>query len=1436
VNILSSQQWPLTLAQQQIWAGQQLDPESPLYNMAIGVEFTEHLNIDRFLTCWHQLQRRYPSIASMVVLENGNYLQKITNEPIEIEYVDCSEDTYENTKIIAHKAMQSETELPFELDTVLTQSKLFKLSDSRFVWYLKQHHINTDAWSFKVIWEQLYSLYKDYDPNLPKESDYGQFDIYTKEQELSKISDDSPGYLNQQDSTTPISFFGRSSSLQKNSEIPATSAIRLPIETDEDWNDKLRTLCEKPEIKSFNPALSQSVALLSLMFVYLHRLSGERKLTIGLPNPNRNNKHYINTPGLFIEVLPITLELNAKDTFSMVCTNVREALLNHFKLVSGGSLKYTNATSINAIFNYVNVSLTPFDQSDLCVSWFHSMHADRQHLLRLQVTDWTQTGCLSLEIDLNERTFDATRRSDAVSYWHTLFNAMCVDLSAPIGSVPIVTKRQPVLIKSKHHQSNADCDTTVSVLDRFIHHARQSPDNLALSTFNGDSVSSEMTYEKLSQTSGEIAQLLVKKGVCSGDRVAVHLDRSVDFITCLIAVMQSGAAFIPLDQSLPLPRVRQILEDANPCLIISNSLLESQIARPITVTSITEIKTQLEKTDTSNELLPTLPTRNSDDIAYILYTSGSTGIPKGVMISDAAFANYISWAVEFYCSGKTKTFSFFTSIGFDLTLTSIFVPLASGGQIRIYPESQTEVDLSITDVVADNKSQIVKLTPSHLAMMQHMDLSDCRIEQFIVGGENLKASLAHSISRSCSTQTLIHNEYGPTECTVGCVVHTFNPDKDLEGSVPIGLPISGINVAVVNDTGIPQPRGVAGELILNGKSLADGYWNSENATRAAFHQIKLTDDCEIRRFYKTGDTVRMDDDGNLIYLGREDEQVKIKGVRIETAEIETAVLAHPDTAECLVTVSSPAADANSELRFCVRCGLSSRYPGADLDDSDVCQLCIQFEQHETKTRAYFQPISAFEMLAEEIKKNSVSDYDCIVLLSGGKDSSYALARVVDLGLRVLAFTLDNGYISEQAKQNIKRVCDALKVDHIYGRTDAMDTIFKDSLSRHSNVCHGCFKVLYTLSLKIAEEKNIGAIVTGLSRGQFFETRLTGELFSNEAFDQSSIDDAVLSARKAYHLTEDAVSRCMDVKHVQSGDLLNNVKIIDFYRYCSVDLTEMYAYLETKLPWIRPSDTGRSTNCLINDVGIHVHKAEKGFHNYALPYSWDVRLGHKLRTEALEELDDEIDTAYVDSVLSKIGYEVIADNLEQPTEDALVVYYSSLEQNIPPTQMQQHLAQQLPPWMVPTLYVPMDTFPLSNNGKIDRSKLPTPVRQRNAELCTYRKPDNDLEKLLVKIWTDILCLDNIGVDDNYFQLNGNSLSAIRIVAKINQSGWTCSVAQLFDSATVSGLAKSLKKKDKLSTSEESVHETGSVAFDSVNETELQKLRSLMQSSSAKNNTT
>ena len=222
-----------------------------------------------------------------------------------------------------------------------------------------------------------------------------------------------------------------------------------------------------------------------------------------------------------------------------------------------------------------------------------------------------------------------------------------------------------------------------------------------------------------------------------------------------------------------------------------------------------------------------------------------------------------------------------------------------------------------------------------------------------------------------------------------------------------------------------------------------------------------------------------------------------------------------------------------------------------------------------------------------------------------------------MGLKVLAFTLDNGYISEQAKGNVNRIVKKLGVDHVYGQTEHMNEIFIDSLNRHQNVCNGCFKTIYTLSTKIAMEKEIPFIVTGLSRGQFFETRLTEELFWDEELDVKKIDDAILEVRKLYHREKDAVKDLLDVTMFEDDAIFDKVQFVDFYRYSDVSLEDMLTYLDEKVGWIRPTDTGRSTNCLINQLGIYVHKKEKGYSNYSFPYSWDVRLGHKTRDESLE---------------------------------------------------------------------------------------------------------------------------------------------------------------------------------------------------------------------------
>jgi acyl carrier protein len=362
-----------------------------------------------------------------------------------------------------------------------------------------------------------------------------------------------------------------------------------------------------------------------------------------------------------------------------------------------------------------------------------------------------------------------------------------------------------------------------------------------------------------------------------------------------------------------------------------------------------------------------------------------------------------------------------------------------------------------------------------------------------------------------------------------------------------------------------------------------------------------------------------------------------------------------------------------------------------------------------------------------------------------------------MGLNVYAFTLDNGFLSEQAMANIRRVVHALGVDHEFATTPAMNAIFRDSLARFSNVCNGCFKTIYTLGVNRAHQLGIPIIVTGLSRGQFFETRLTANLFQNGKFRPEDVDAAVLEARKRYHRSSDAVSRCLDVSLFESDAIFREIKFVDFYRYWDASLEEIYGYLARRVPWYRPSDTGRSTNCRINDVGIYIHRKERGFHNYALPYSWDVRLGHKHREQALKELDDRIDLAEVRRILHQVGYD--ENRLESRTE--LVAYYESAEP-IDSAVLAKHLDQSLPPQMRPRHFVHLQRMPLTSHGKIDIAALPppdllleTPPSEESAP------PSGPVEEHVALLWARTLGKPSVSVNDSFFQLGGTSLSAMEI---------------------------------------------------------------------------
>jgi len=884
-----------------------------------------------------------------------------------------------------------------------------------------------------------------------------------------------------------------------------------------------------------------------------------------------------------------------------------------------------------------------------------------------------------------------------------------------------------------------------------------------------------LTYAELADRAARIAGALAAEGVARGDLVAIALPRSADAIAAMLGVLFAGAGYVPIDTKYPASRAAYMLRNASVKVALATSGAGSADSGldDVTILDVSIAATHAP----SRAQVPDDP----DIPAYVIYTSGSTGTPKGVEIPRRGLAHYIGWAADYYVQGEPVDMPLFSSLAFDLTVTSIYLPLVTGGRIVVYGESESARDLSIYGVIRDDRVDMIKLTPSHLALMGRMDLAGSRCRKLILGGEDLKASLAQKIHRAFEGRIEIYNEYGPTEATVGCMEYRFDPDTDRSGSVPIGRAIAGSEIRLIDEHGDEVAPGDTGEIHIGGPGLATGYVNQLDATRERFVPDPVNPGA---RLYRTGDLARQLPGGAIEYAGRVDRQVKLGGHRIELGEIESALHEHPDVSAAAVIVYRPAA-ARDEVFHCVRCALPSNYPGVTYDETGLCSVCRDFDEHRHLAEQYFRTEEELEALLADARATSTGDYDCLMLLSGGKDSSYVLYQLLARGLRVLAYTLDNGYISENAKANIRRIVAALGVDHVFATTEAMDTIFRYSLEQFSNVCNGCFKTLYTLSMQLAAEKGIRYVVTGLSRGQLFETRFDF-LLRNRIFDVDAIERDVQRARRIYHARNDVVSKCLPMGPNVDPDLLAEIRFIDFYRYTDVGRDEIMGFLESTDTWVRPKDTGRSTNCLINDVGIYVHNRERGFHNYALPYCWEVRLGLLDRDEALYELGTDVNMENVNDILDRIAYE--SADAFSTSEPRLVAYYASEGDGPDAAGLRAQLAASLPAHMVPAEFVSLPELPLTVNGKVDWEALPEPAGAAAPPIATTAPaPVRDaLEAEIAEIWERLLGRTGIGSDARFFDAGGTSMLAVLLFLELEdllggelpdpstvERGWTIS---------------------------------------------------------------
>jgi amino acid adenylation domain-containing protein len=402
-----------------------------------------------------------------------------------------------------------------------------------------------------------------------------------------------------------------------------------------------------------------------------------------------------------------------------------------------------------------------------------------------------------------------------------------------------------------------------------------------------------LTYGELNERANRLAHYLAACGVGPEVRVGICLDRSLDLLVGLLAVLKARGAYVPLDPSYPADRLAYMLEDAAVPALITQETLRASLppcqARIVCIDSGWSEIAACSGRNTACDISP-------DAVAYVIYTSGSTGRPKGAMIQHRGLSNYLLWAANEYQGSAGNGVPVHSPIGFDLTVTSLFVPLVCGQQVSMVPQDQGVGALGET-LTGDTDWTLVKITPAHLDLLARQispGAAAGQVRTFVVGGEALRGE-SLDFWRQHAPSTRIVNEYGPTETVVGCCIYAFPAGEAPDGPIPIGKQIANTQLYVLDEQGEPVPVGVPGELYIGGAGVARGYLNQPALTASRF-----VPHSGAERVYRTGDGAQWQADGNLEFLGRLDEQVKIRGYRIELGEIESVLASHPGVLDAVV--------------------------------------------------------------------------------------------------------------------------------------------------------------------------------------------------------------------------------------------------------------------------------------------------------------------------------------------------------------------------------------------------------------------------------------------------------------------------------------------------------------------------------------------------------
>jgi amino acid adenylation domain-containing protein/non-ribosomal peptide synthase protein (TIGR01720 family) len=1433
---------PLTPSQRRLWFLDQLQGGSTEYHIPEALRLRGELDVAALRQAINAIVARHESLRTHFIQIDGELTEIIEPEillEVPVEDLSILDHPEQQQKIKA--ALEHEWSEPFSLArSPLFRAKLLKMKQQEHVLLYTFHHIISDGWSENIFKHELALLYQAFhegrqSPLEPLPIQYADFVLWQRSRA------DDLQYWKEKLSGIPEQLELPRDRPRQSRQTFAGSLVRTVLSV-----EQVAAL----HLLGRNNQATLYMTLLAAFGVLLHRYSGQADIVVGSPIANRQDPQLEHLIGYFASALVMRTHIDPQQSFRDFLAEVRTTALEAYRHQDVPFEQIREGLSPERSVNYPQIFQVLFALQNLPYGALNLKDLEIEPLIseaprvRLDLEVYASESSQKLEFYwvYNRDLFDRWRIEQMAGHYFRLLQSAVDGPNEPVHSLEMMTREEHRQIVTEWN------DTAVKYEPECVHHlfedfAHKSPGFIA-ADFEGQ----HFTYRELDCHSNQLAHYLKRLGVGPEVKVGICMERGLEMLVGLLGILKAGGAYVPLDPGYPPERLAYMLQDCGANVVLTQARLTSHLSRKI---HVVELDSNWDAITSESEDAPSVAVR-PENLAYIIYTSGSTGRPKGVAVEHRQVSNQMLWGGEALALTPADRVLQKASFSFDASLLEIFLPLAWGARIVIArPGGEQDVNYLAKLAIAKSVTY-VDLAPSLLeALIEHPLIQQWTSLRVISSGaETLKPELVTKFYQKLRAE--LWNTYGPTETTVQS---TFTKCLPAESVVPIGKPLANTCVYVLDKQLGLVPAGVAGELYIGGAGVARGYWKRADLTAEKF----IPDPFSLQggeRLYRTGDLVRWLPDGNLEFLGRADQQVKIRGFRIELGEIEASLASHPGVQDSVVVMREDEPGEKRLVGYVVSRQAESVQDEAQSahiqrwqqvydsypDDLPASRGDRSFAGWNSSYTGKPIPVTEMRIWVEEtvahlrtLHPEHVLEIGCgtglLVTRLAPECKSY-----LGLDFSALALTQLRTIISERDDLKHVELRHGLAHELSFVANNSVDLVIINSVVKYFP---GIEYLLKVLAQAVRVTRSGGHIFIGDVRSLPLLQAYYASVQLHKASNETPLEKLRQNINQARQAEEELIVspvlfQELGRRYEKIGRVQTTLKAgaydneLSRFRY---DVTlELGAKQQVAEPeyWINWDESGQWQQALkqtlaqqpqssVGVMGIHDGRVAPAVKAVELLQSADQALSNASQLRSTCAYSGGEDPNTVIYLAKRLGTKLYWQGFNaegiynaifnpqwqgQKSEPEVPASYYRQYANAPALNtgdaklgrvLQDHLRQSLPDYMVPSAIMVLSSWPLTPSGKVDRKALPAPERRTDG----YRVPRTPQEEILCAIFAEVLSLEQVGIEDDFFALGGHSLMATRLVSQVRATlGVELALRTLFEAPTVAELAPHVSRAEKV----------------------------------------